>query len=197
MKTPSTPMTYIDALRPSLQQHARLYDWACITGFSLLIALSARIAVHLPFSPVPITGQTLTVLLTGALLGRRKGSLSLLLYLLEGGIGLPVFAGGRAGLIVLVGPSGGYLAGFVAAAYVAGLLAERGWDRRIISTLILMVIGNLIIYAFALPWLALYVGFSKVLYQGFYPFLAGDLVKITSATFLLPSAWKWLHSRPQ
>ncbi len=141
-------MTYADVVRPSLKQHALLYDIVWIVGCSLFIALSAQIAIPLPFSPVPITGQTLAVLLVGALLGSQRGVLAVLVYLTEGFAGLPVFSGGTAGLARLAGPTGGYLVGLLAAAFITGLLAEQGWDRRVGSTLLAMLLGNAAIYAF-------------------------------------------------
>jgi biotin transport system substrate-specific component len=153
-------MTFADVLQPSFIRirHRLLYDVALIIGGSLFVALSGRIAIPLPFSPVPITGQTLAVLLVGALLGSRRGASSLLLYLLQGAVGLPVFAGGMGGPAHLLAPTGGYLFGFVGAAFVAGLLAEQRWDRQVQSNALAMLLGNLVIYAFGLPWLAYFVG---------------------------------------
>ena len=185
-------MTYADILRPSVRRYAFLYDIAWIAGGSLFIALSAQVAIPLPFSPVPITGQTLAVLLTGVLLGSRRGSLCLLAYLAEGISGLPVFAGGMAGPARLVGPTGGYLVGFIAAAFLTGLLAERGWDRRVTTTLLAMLLGNAAIYAFGLPWLARFVGGERVLALGLLPFIPGDFLKLILATMFLPSGWKLL-----
>ena len=185
-------MTYADILRPSAKRYALLYDVACIVGGSFFIALAAQVAIPLPFSPVPITGQTLAVLFTGALLGSRRGGLCLLLYLAEGAAGLSVFAGGTAGLARLTGPTGGYLVGFVAGAFLMGLLAERGWDRRVETTLVAMLVGNTAIYAFGLPWLACFVGGARVLASGLLPFIPGDLLKLLLATALLPSAWRML-----
>jgi biotin transport system substrate-specific component len=191
-----TCTTYADILRPSTRRKALAYDVALTIGGSLFIALCARTTIPLPFSPVPITGQTLAVLLIGALLGSRRGSLCLLAYLVEGVVGLPVFAtGGAVGLARLAGPTGGYLVGFVAAAYVTGLLAERGWDRKAGTTLLAMLLGNAVIYAFGLPWLALLVGSQNALALGLYPFIAGDLVKAALATALLPTGWKLLGTR--
>ncbi len=185
-------MTYSDILRPSANKYTALYDAALIVGGSVFIGLSAQAAIPLPFSPVPISGQTLSVLLVGALLGSRRGALAVLAYLFQGIAGLPVFAGGRFGLLHLLGPTGGYLFGCVAAAYITGLLAERGWDRRVGTTLLAMLLGNMAIYAFGLPWLAALVGYSHVLALGLFPFILGDLVKLALAGALLPAGWKVL-----
>ena len=186
-------MVGADLLRPSLKRHAVAYDAASILAGSLFIALCAQIVIPLPFSPVPVTGQTLAVLLVGAALGSRRGVFAVLAYLAEGAAGWPVFAGGGAGPVRLLGPSGGYLLGFVLAAWFAGSLAERGWDRRIGTTVLLMVLGSLAIYAVALPWLATFVGWQRVLALGLYPFIVGDLAKVLCAALLLPSAWKLLR----
>jgi len=185
-------MVYADVLHPSTKRHTRLYDVALIFCGSLFIALSAQVAIPLPFSPVPVTGQTLAVLLTGAMLGSRRGSLCVLAYLAEGAFGLRVFAGGAAGLARLAGPTGGYLVGFVAAAYVTGLLAEKGWDRRVGTTLLAMLLGNAAIYALGLSWLSAFVGIEQTFPLGFYPFVAGDLLKLALAALLLPSGWRML-----
>jgi biotin transport system substrate-specific component len=185
-------VTCADILRPSVKKYALLYDLALVIGGTLFIALSAQIAIPLPFSPVPVTGQTLAVLLTGALLGSRRGGLCLLAYLVEGIVGLPVFAGGKAGLAHLLGPTGGYLVGFIAAAYITGLLAERGWDRRMGTTLLAMLLGNAVIYAFGLSWLSVFTGIGKALSLGFYPFISGDILKLAVATTLLPSGRRML-----
>jgi biotin transport system substrate-specific component len=182
-------MVYVDSLRLSARRRV-LYDFAWVVGGSLFIALCARIAVFLPFSPVPVTGQTLAVLLTGALLGSRRGPLSVMTYLAAGTAGLPFFAGGAVGFARLAGPTGGYLMGFVLAAFVTGLLAERGWDRRVPTTVLLMGVGTVVVYAFGLAWLAKFVGPDKVLALGLYPFLLGEVAKVACAVVLLPSAWR-------
>jgi biotin transport system substrate-specific component len=171
------------------------YDLALIAAGSLIIALSAQAAIPLPFSPVPVTGQTLAVLLVGSLLGRARGSAAVAAYLGEGAAGLPVFAGGAAGPQALLGPTGGYLAGFLVGAWVCGALAERGWDRRAGTTVGSMVLGNLAIFALGVPWLARVVGAERALALGFWPFLAGDVVKIGAAAALLPLGWRWIHGR--
>jgi len=161
-----------------------------VVGGSLFTALMAQIAIPLPFTPVPITGQTLAVLLVGAVLGARRGALSMLAYLAEGLVGLPVFAGGTAGVGRLLGPTGGYLVGFIGAAYVTGWLAERGWDRRPMTAVLAMLAGNGVLYLFGLPWLARFVGPTHVLSMGLFPFIPGDFLKVFLASVLLPGAWK-------
>jgi biotin transport system substrate-specific component len=170
-----------------------MHNVALILAFSLVIALSAQIAFPIPFSPVPITMQTLTVLLTGMLLGSRLGTLTLLAYLAEGIAGLPVFAFGTSGIAVLFGPTGGYLIGFVAAAGLVGFLAERGWDRRRVTTFLAMIGGNLAIYACGAGWLGFYLSsLSEAIMVGVLPFLIGDAMKIALAVILLPGAWALL-----
>jgi biotin transport system substrate-specific component len=141
---------------------------------------------------VPITGQTLGALLIGAALGSKKGSLAMLAYIAEGALGAPVFAGGSGGIAVLAGPTAGYLYGFVLAAFVAGWLAERGFDRNLFTAAIAMLAGEAAMYAVALPWLSFYVPGDQVLSVGLIPFIPGDLVKLVIAAALLPAAWKLL-----
>ncbi len=167
-------------------------DLLLVTLFSLATALSAQIAVPLPFSPVPLTGQTLGVLLTGALLGPRLGALSVLLYLAEGAAGLPFFAGGASGLLRFAGPTGGYLAAFPLAAALVGRLATRGWDRRPLSMFCAMLLGSLIIFAFGAARLAHFVGAAQALPLGVWPFVPGDLLKAALAAGLMPLGRKWV-----
>ena len=188
-----TNVTVADLLRPCEKRLAGFYDVVLIIGGSLLIGLCAHVKVWLPFSPVPVTGQTFAVLMLGMLLGARRGCLAVLAFIIEGAAGLPVFAVG-VGSAALLGPTGGYLFGFIPAAYVTGRLAEKGWDRRIGTTVLAMVLGNLAIYTFGLIWLGCLTGFnSMVLILGLYPFIAGDLAKIILAAILLPSGWKLLR----
>lgn len=185
--------TIADLLRPCEKRRAALYDIALIIGGSLLIGLCAQVKILLPFSPVPITGQTFAVLMIGTLLGPWRGNLAVLAYIIEGAVGLPVFALG-GGFTVLIGPTGGYLVGFVPAAYITGLLAQKGWDRRIGTTVLAMVLGNIVIYAFGLFWLCCLMGINRaVLSVGLYPFIVGDLLKIALAAAVLPSGWKLLE----
>ena len=192
-----THATYADLLRPSTIARAALYDFTLIIGGSLLIALSAQVAI--PIGPVPITMQTLAVLLVGALLGSRRGALSVLVYLTEGVMGFPFFAGGAAGAAYLAGPTGGYLIGFVFAAFVTGSLTERGWDRHVETTVAAMLLGSIVFYVFALARLSLLPGwdFEKALRLGLYPFIPGDLAKIALAATILPAGWKALGRRAE
>lgn len=185
--TPLAP-TLTHRYFPAVDQ--KLRDLLLIAGGALLVALFAQIRIPLPFTPVPLTGQTFAVLLVGAALGARRGFASLGLYLLSGLAGLPVFAGGAAGMTHLFGPTGGYLLGFVAAAYVIGWLAERGLERSLRTSLLPFALGTLIIYALGAGWLALYVGPQAALAKGVLPFLPGDLLKLVLAALALPTAWK-------
>ncbi len=161
-----------------------------IFGGSLLIAIMAQLRIPLPFSPVPVTGQTFAVLLLGALYGSRRGPAAVVTYLTLGAIGFPIFAGGAAGLARFVGPTAGYLAGFVAAAFAVGLLSERGWGRSPWTTGASMIVGSLIVYATGALWLSRFVGSEAVLNTGVLPFLPGDALKIVLATILLPTGWR-------
>jgi biotin transport system substrate-specific component len=189
-------LTVADLVRPSERRLARLYDAALIVGGSIVIAVCAQIAIGYP---VPITGQTFAVLMAAALLGSRRGALCVLTYLAEGLLGLPVFAQAKGGLPAFLGPTGGYLVGFVFAACIVGALSERTWDRRVLSTIAAMVLGNLVIYACGLAWLLCLVHFlakplgGGLLAVGLYPFLIGDAAKITLAAILLPSGWKMIR----
>ena len=173
-------------------------DWtrsaAVVAGFSLLTALAAQVVVPLPFTPVPLTGQTFAVLLTGALLGPRLGALAMLAYLAEGAAGLPFFRGGAGGPAHLLGPTAGYLVAFPAAAYVTGLLAERGWDRRFLTAAAAMALGSLVILASGWAWLALTWGSGAAAFRlGVAPFLPGDVIKIALAAAALPAGWAVLR----
>jgi biotin transport system substrate-specific component len=175
------------------------YQLACAAGGSLVVAGLAQISVRLPFTPVPITGQTLGVLLVGATLGPGLGALSMGLYLLEGALGLPFFAGGDRGL-GLLGPTsatGGYLWAFVGSSALVGWLSRRGWDRAVRSSIGAMLLGNVLIYALGVPWLmaALDVPLRRGLEWGLYPFVVGDTIKLLVASGLLPAAWHLVGRR--
>ena len=184
-------ITVADILRPCEKRRAGVYDFGVIVCGSMLIGLCAQIKIQ-PFGPVPITGQTFAVLMIGALLGSRRGALAVLAYLAQGLAGLPVFAM-VSGPAALLGPTGGYLLGFVPAAYITGMLAEKGWDRRFGTTALAMALGNVVIYASGMFWLCCLTGFSKtVLTAGLLAFIPGDILKIVLAAIMLPSAWKLL-----
>ena len=190
-------MTLVDAI--GLRTHARTHSWLhtalLVVGGSLVVALSAQLMVRLPFTPVPVTGQTLGVLLVGAALGARRGAAALALYLMEGAAGLPFFAGGMAGAAVLLGPTGGYLVAFPLAAFVTGWAAERGWDRNFFTTAAAMTLGVAVIFAGGLSWLSLFVGWERVWVTGLLPFLPGAVIKIAAASAALPLAWKLIGRR--
>lgn len=162
-----------------------LRDVLFVIGGALFVALSAQISVPLWFTPVPITGQTLAVLLVGATGGAGRGSLSLGVYVAGGAVGLPFFSG--AGLATY-----GYLAGFVVAAALIGFLADRGWDRTYRRSVLAMLSGNIVIYLLGIPWLSYYLGLDLMdsLTAGLTPFIPGDVVKLVIAASVLPSAWR-------
>jgi len=169
---------------------SRTRDLGLILAGTLFVALLAQARIPLPFTPVPLTGQTFAVLLVAAALGAARGAVSLALYAVLGCLGLPVFAGGAAGAAYVLGPTGGYLLGFIAAAWVGGRLAERGLDRRLRSAWLPCLAATLVIYLCGATWLALSLGMAKALTLGVLPFLAGDALKILLASLALPAAWK-------
>jgi biotin transport system substrate-specific component len=177
----------IDRSLPRLDWRVR--DILLVVGGSLFVAGMAQVRIPLPFTPVPITGQTFAVLLVGATLGSRRGAASLLLYLLQGLVGLPFFAGGASGLAYLLGPTGGYLVGFIASAGLVGLLAARGLDRRIPSALLAFLAGEIVIYLFGVAWLSVFLGIPHAIAAGLLPFLLGDVIKLAGAGLVLPAAW--------
>ena len=164
-----------------------------VVGASLLTGLAAQMEIRLPWTPVPITLQTFVVFLVSAALGTRRAVAAMLLYLLEGSMGLPFFSGGAAGLAHLFGPTGGYLIGFVVAAAVIGFLAERGWDRSPITSWLAMALGSAALFACGLAQLATFLPNEQVIAAGLTPFLLGNLLKVTAAAVLLPSVWRLLE----
>ncbi len=163
---------------------------------SMLLTASAKIQV--PFFPVPQTMQTFVVLVLSMLYGWRLGAATMLLYLAEGAFGLPVFAGTPEkgiGIVYMTGTTGGYLVGFVLATIVCGGLAERGWDRKISTTALAMLLGNLVIYIPGLLWLAKLIGTEKAIQFGLIPFVVGDITKLVLAAVSLPLVWSALKSR--
>lgn len=173
--------TYADLLRPSGKVQQIAYDALLVLGGSLLVGLLSQIRIQVGISPVPITGQTLAVLLVGATLGSRRGAMAMLAYLALGTMGLPVVAGGIA--------TAGYRAGFVVAAFIVGRLSERGWDRHLLTTMLAMLLGNATLYLFGVSWLAVLLGADQALPLGLYPFIVGDMLKLALAITLLPAGW--------
>ena len=175
--------------------------WRVLLAFagSWLVAALAQIEIKLPFTPVPITGQTLGVLLVGASLGAGLGGVSMVLYLAQGALGLPFYSGGDSGVefLRLSAATGGYLWGFVLSAAVVGALAQRGWDRSIRTSIGAMFLGEVVLYAVAIPWLmrALDVPLGEALELGLAPFVVGDTLKLFAAAGLLPLAWRVVGKR--
>lgn len=196
-QTAATHSTLAEVLWPSETASRLLRNVILAVGGTALLALSAKIQV--PFYPVPMTMQTFVVLAIGMAYGWRLGGATLLLYMAEGAAGLPVFAGTPEkgiGLAYMLGGTGGYLIGFVMAAALCGWLAERGWDRRLLTTATAMLIGNIVIYLPGLLWLGTLFGWDKPLLEwGLTPFLLGDLTKLALAAIVLPAAWKLVGRR--
>ena len=189
--------TLAGVLWPAESAHKALRFAVLAVVGTLLLTLAAKIQV--PFYPVPMTMQTLVVLGLGMAYGWRLGGATLLLYLAEGAVGLPVFAGTPEkgiGLAYMLGGTGGYLLGFVLAAAACGYLAERGWDRNVLTTALAMLIGNVLIYVPGLFWLGTLFGWDKPIFAwGLTPFLLGDLLKLVLAAALLPLAWKLVRRK--
>lgn len=182
---------FADVILPS----GVLADAVAVVVASLFIAACAQLEVRLPWTPVPLSGGTLGVLYAGVLLGARRGAAAVGLYLLEGAAGLPVFSGGAAGALHFLGPTGGYLLGFPAGAWVAGALAERGWDRSPGRAFAAMLLGSLPIFGFGLLGLSRFVPPSSLLAAGLWPFVPGDLLKAAVSAGLLPLGWRLVGRR--
>lgn len=187
--------TLADALIPPpsrAEPGSTVRSAALVIGGAALTALSAQLAFHVPWTPVPYTGQTAAVLLVGTALGWRLGTISMLLYVLVGAAGLPVYSDGARGLEQLFGYTGGYLVAFVLAAGLVGWLAQRGWDRSPLRAAGLMAAGNLLIYAIGVPVLAfsLSLPIDDAAWNGAAVFLPWDAVKVLVAAGLLPAAWR-------
>lgn len=163
-----------------------------VIGFSLLTAAAAQVVI--PIAPIPITGSTFAVLLTGALLGSRLGAITMIVYLIEGATGLPFFAGGGFGLAHLLGPTGGYLVAFPAAAFIAGAFAEHDWDRRFFTAAAAMAIGSAVIMVSGWAWFAILTHTPPLaaLHLTVTKFIPGDIIKILLAAAALPLGWKLL-----
>ncbi len=181
------------ALTQQREETSWVQEIAKVVGASILIALFAPLSIPLPFTPIPLALQPHIVLLVGALLGSKRGSLAVLAYLLQGAMGLPVFAGATGGLLCFFGPRGGYLLGYVAAAFVTGLFFERKRKHSTGSAFAAMAVGNMSIYLFGAAWLSSFVGFSSALTLGVLPFLVGDFLKLVVNVRILKS-WKFFKA---
>jgi biotin transport system substrate-specific component len=176
--------------------------WAAVFAVAALTAAAAQVSIPLPFTPVPFTLAPMVVLLGGAALGSRLGMASQVAYLAAGIAGLPVFAASPLpqGVLRVLGPTGGFLIGYPVAAFLAGWLAERGFDRRYLTSVLAMAAGLAVIFGCGVCWLAWFaqpsaIGLSSALRVGFYPFILEDIVKIFVAASVLPSVWKITGSK--
>jgi len=192
VRMPTLAEAMLDSLMMPSAATSAVTKAALVVFGSFLLAVSAQFKI--PLYPVPVTGQTLVVLLIGMTYGLRLGGITLAAYLFEGALGLPVFAGGAAGVAVLMGPTAGYLFGFLLAAIAMGYLAERGMGRTVVSTIAAMVIGNCVIYLCGALWLANFIGFGQAIAAGVLPFLYGDALKLVVAAGLMPWAWRAVKS---
>jgi biotin transport system substrate-specific component len=195
--TADTPGTLLDSLTAGADMRGAIRVGA-VALFAVMTAAASQISVPLPFTPVPLTLTPLVVLLGGAVLGARLGLAAQVVYLTAGMAGLPVFAASAVlpqGALRLLGPTGGYLMAYPVAAFVAGSLAERGFDRRYLTSVLAMCAGLAVIFASGVTWLALFAqpaasGFDVALRTGFYPFLPADIVKVCVAAAVMPGIWK-------
>ncbi|MCB0055649.1 MAG: biotin transporter BioY [Caldilineaceae bacterium] len=195
----TTPATTHPTLLATIAGGERSVPRSVLLALAGTALLWASAKVQIPFYPVPMTMQTFVVLFLGFALGARLGAATVLLYLAEGALGLPVFAGSPErgiGLAYMAGPTGGFLAGFVAAAFVTGWFAERGFDRRLVTAAVAALAGLFAIYAPGLAWLGALIGWDKpVLGLGLYPFLPSEAVKLVLLAAVLPLAWRGLSKR--
>lgn len=187
--TSVSPRTLADVIPGGLVRNVVL-----VAGGAGLVGLTAQVVIPLGFTPIPLSLQTFSVLLVGAALGSKRGLISMALYAAVGMAGVPWFSQHHSGWSFA---SFGYIVGFLAAAYLVGLLAERGSDRHVLKTVALMVAGNVVIYAAGVTGLMLFTGWGvpEALTKGVVPFLIGDAIKIVLAAGLLPATWKIVNSR--
>ena len=185
----------LNTLSEQLIKRSLVSNVLLVIAGTALMTLCARVSFHVSFSTVPISGQTFGVLLIGAVYGSRLGAATLIAYLAEGAIGMPVLAGGLGGISAIATPSGGYLFGFIIAAFIVGWFAEREWDRSrwIVAP---MLLGNAALYVPGVIWLhqqfsvvGIPISWSTAFDYGLWPFIAGDLAKLVLATLALPAAW--------
>ena len=187
------------ALAPSAPRRIVLADRILprhlVTDITLVVLGAAFVGalaqLYVPLWPVPVTGQTLAVLLVGATLGSLRGALSMVVYAVAGGVGVPWFSEAAHGWSVIAGPTGGYIVGFVLSAFLVGWLSERQWDRKVLKAIATFLGGSVVVFAVGLPWLAFVLNLTvqQTLEAGFYPFIVGGVVKAVIAAGLLPLAW--------
>ena len=187
--TTLTPALGRSILADRLVSRSLLSDVVLVSAGAALVAVAAQLTV--PLWPVPVTMQTLAVLMVGSSLGALRGTLSIALYAVLGIVGLPVFSGATHGFGVIAGPTGGYIIGFVFAAALTGWLAERAWDHRILGAIASFAAGSIVTFAFGLPWLAMVLNLSleQTLVLGLYPFIIGGIAKALLAAGFIRLAW--------
>jgi len=190
MASVARPLTLADLAVP---RSNALTDALLVIAASLVTAAAAQVEIRLPWTPVPITGQTFAVLLSGTVLGARRAFLGQCLYLLEGALGLPFFAGGAAGVAKLLGPTGGYLIAFPFAAAMTGAFAEHALDRTPVRMFLIMIAGSVVIFGLGLGQLSRFLPGSSLLASGLLPFVPGDLIKAALAAAVFPGAWKLVN----
>ena len=188
----STAVAVPPRVLADLVPRVRARDAVLVVAAAALTAACSQISFHIPGTPVPVTGQTFAVLLSAAALGANRGAAAMLLYLLLGVVGVPVYAGGDGGVEIVTGALGGYLVAFLIVGWVVGRLAEARMDRTPIRALPLFLIGSAIVYAIGVPWLAVsaHESLGWGISHGFTSFIPGDLVKAAAAAALLPVAWR-------
>jgi biotin transport system substrate-specific component len=186
-------LTYADLLKPQNKTASMLYDITLVLFASTLIGISAHIALPVFFSPVPVTAQTLVVLLTAAALGPKRALAAVMTYILQGTLGAPVFAMGKAGPAVLVGPTAGYIFGFAAAALLVGTLCKKGADKKTFTTVAAMAAGSALILLCGMGWLAIITNPQTAIKIGLVPFIPGEIAKIALAAVILPTGWKFIN----
>ncbi len=187
--TIATPKTLVDTLLP---RKTLTRDVIVVLGFGAFMAVMAQVSIPLPY--VPITGQTFAIFLAALALGSRLGALSVLAYLGYAAVGLPVLAEGKTLFPAIVGPTGGFIVGFVLSAFALGWLADRGWSRSLPLVFAGMLVASVVLFVPGLLWLSKFVG-PKTFEYGLYPFIAGDVVKSVLAALLLPVAWRIIGKR--
>jgi len=186
-------------LASQILPRSRAASFAAVLGFAAFTALAAQISFRIPPIEVPFTGSTMAVLLTGGVLGSRRGAASMLLYVLAGAVGLPIYAEQSSGFDTFVGATGGYLIGFIVAAFVVGKFAELRWDRTIPRSVVGFTLGSAIIYLFGVVGLMINLDMSLggAITNGVVPFLAWDAIKAAAAGILIPAAWKLTGEEPR